>query len=164
VPSDGTDVAEARSLFREAAFTAKFDMAPQRPVRSHVAIGSCRQPASVLANEASTEVENRQSCLTHFGIERHYRIGFRRPSQAGRIQTFVLSQENKWHSRSKAQARLDDINATSKKRFIGVVSAIINCDPPRGAKARTWPRCVATPRIWNFAAGRRRSTAIVTAF
>jgi hypothetical protein len=27
--------------------------------------------------------------------EGHYRIGFRRPSQVGRIQTFVLSQENK---------------------------------------------------------------------
>jgi hypothetical protein len=50
--------------------------------------------ASVLANEASMEVENRQNCLTHEGIEGHYRIGFRRPSQAGRIQTFVLSQQN----------------------------------------------------------------------
>src|ERR1022692_4894755 len=39
------------------------------------------KPASVLANEASIEVENRQNCLTHDGIEGHYRIGFRRPSQ-----------------------------------------------------------------------------------
>jgi hypothetical protein len=53
------------------------------------------KPASVLADEASIEVENRRNCLTHDGVEGHCRIGFRRPNQVGRIQAFVLSQENK---------------------------------------------------------------------
>jgi hypothetical protein len=66
------------------------------------------KPASVLANEASIDVKNRQSCLTHNGIEGHYRIGFRRHSQVGRIQTFVLSQENKWHSQNKMQLQQDE--------------------------------------------------------
>jgi hypothetical protein len=53
------------------------------------------KPASVLANEASIEVENRQNCLTHDGISSIIASAFADASQVGRIQTFVLSQGEK---------------------------------------------------------------------
>jgi len=53
------------------------------------------KPASVLANEASIEVENTQNCLTHDGIKGIIASAFADTSQVGRIQTYVLSQENK---------------------------------------------------------------------
>ena len=52
------------------------------------------KPASVLANEASIEEENRQNCLTHDGIKSIIASAFANASKAGRIQTFVLSQED----------------------------------------------------------------------
>jgi len=52
------------------------------------------KPVSVLANKASIEVENRQNCLTHYGMKGIIASAFADTSQAGRIQTFVLSQEN----------------------------------------------------------------------
>jgi hypothetical protein len=68
------------------------------------------KPASVLANEASIEVENRQNCLTHYGIKGIIESVFTDSSQTGRIQTFVLSQENQSHSRNKMQVQQDEKN------------------------------------------------------
>jgi hypothetical protein len=51
------------------------------------------KPASVLANKPQLS-EKTGICLTHYGIRGIIEPAFADSSQAGRIQTFVLSQEN----------------------------------------------------------------------
>jgi len=62
------------------------------------------KPASVLANEASIEVENRQNCQTHYGIKGIIASAFADASQVGRIQTFVLSQKTNSTAKSKCKS------------------------------------------------------------